>query len=283
MSNTRKIGVMADCFRLGTLGGIARAAALGADGVQLDAGGFGAAQEKWTPAFRAEARKALQGHGLILSAVCGDLGGHGFEIEGDNPRRVEETQRIMDLAVELGCGILTTHIGCVPPDAAHKRHAVMRSALQALGRYGETIGCRLAIETGPEEPSVLGVFLADMPETVGINYDPANLWMVQHVDPVPWAGRLVRHIFHTHAKDGKFYNYAGGEKIYGFFAEGGIGDLRLSEYFEETPLGKGEVNIPAWVATLDAAGYEGFYTIEREVGESPEADIAEAIRYLRAL
>ena len=71
------------------------------------------------------------------------------------------------------------------------------------------------------------------------------------------------------------------ERIYDFFAEGGIGDLRLEEYFLETPLGEGHVDIAAWISVLRGIGYQGFLTIEREVGENPERDIAQAVRFLR--
>ncbi len=120
-------------------------------------------------------------------------------------------------------------------------------------------------------------------EFVGVNYDPANLVMVLGVDPVAGVETLKGSIFHTHAKDGKMIHYHGPEVVYGFFAEGGIGDLRMEECFLETPLGHGDVDFPAWMAALDAIGYDGYYTIEREVGANPEADIAEAIAFLRKL
>lgn len=41
---------------------------------------------------------------------------------------------------------------------------------------------------------------------------------------------------HTHAKDGVMLQQADTHKVYNFFAEGGIGDLRLDEYFKELPL-----------------------------------------------
>jgi len=71
------------------------------------------------------------------------------------------------------------------------------------------------------------------------------------------------------------------EVIYGYFAEGGIGDLRVGDYFEETPLGKGNVDFDGYLKALKDIGYEGFLTIEREVGDNPVQDIMEAIAFLR--
>jgi len=45
-------------------------------------------------------------------------------------------------------------------------------------------------------------------------------------------------------------------------------------------LGQGDVNFPRYIAALDAIGYQGFYVIEREVGEDPAEDIVEAKRFL---
>lgn len=280
----RKIGIMADCFQVDILEGIRKAAKLGADAVQIYVGGRGAVAERWTKDYRDIVRKTLQDNGLVVSAMCGDMGGHGFGIAKDNDWRIEETARMMTLTRELNCDILTTHIGVIPPDSAHPRYAVLQDALSKLALEGAKEGCRVAIETGPEAPETLRGFLATMPNGfVGVNYDPANLVMVLGVDPVAGVETLKGSIFHTHAKDGKMIRYHGPEVVYGFFAEGGIGDLRMEECFLETPLGQGNVDFPAWMAALDAIGYDGYYTIEREVGANPEADIAEAIAFLRKL
>ena len=53
-----------------------------------------------------------------LSALCGDLGGHGFEIYKDNADRIERTNRIVDLACEFETSVVTTHIGVIPADAS---------------------------------------------------------------------------------------------------------------------------------------------------------------------
>jgi sugar phosphate isomerase/epimerase len=71
--------------------------------------------------------------------------------------------------------------------------------------------------------------------------------------------------------------------IYDFFAEGGIGDIRLEDYFAEKPLGQGAVDFAGYRKALSQIGYEGFLTVEREVGLEPERDIKEAVSFLKAL
>ena len=47
------------------------------------------------------------------------------------------------------------------------------------------------------------------------------------------------------------------------------------------PLGEGDVPWPRYLKTLKDIGYDGYLTIEREVGENPAADIAVAATFLR--
>ena len=56
----------------------------------------------------------------------------------------------------------------------------------------------------------------------------------------------------------------------------------MEDYFLETPLGDGAVDFVAWVSALKEIGYDGFYTIEREVGSDPTVDIQKAVDFLKA-
>lgn len=276
-----KIGVMLDSFRMSFADGARAAAELGADGVQIYAvtGDFcpEMPEEK-----KEECRRILKENGLVVSALCGDLGGHGFEREADNPARIEKTKAIMDMALEFGTRVVTTHIGCVPHDTADPMYAVMQNALRELGEYGEQIGVSLAIETGPEPTAVLAKFLAPLPASVAVNYDPANLVMVTGDDPVAGVANLADRIVHTHVKDGLRLKESDAREVYGAFAEGGIECEKLGEYFCETPLGEGGVPMDAYFEALRAAGFDGFLTVEREVGGNPYADIKIAVDYLKA-
>ena len=74
-----------------------------------------------------------------------------------------------------------------------------------------------------------------------VNFDPANFVMVTDQDPVEGVEILKDYIVHTHAKDGVMLQKTDPQVIYDFFAEGGIEDMRMSDYFLETPLGDGKV------------------------------------------
>ena len=199
-----KIGVMVESFRAGLDGGLAAAAELGADGVQVYATGDEMSPEALDASARGDLKKRLADMELEFSALCADLGGHGFQIAEDNPRRIESSRKIVDLALDLGCDVVTTHIGVVPGDKAHPRYAVMAGACEQLGRYAQGAGATFAIETGPEPSAVLRAFLDDigLPGGLGVNFDPANLAMVIAEDIPAAVERLGPYIVHTHAKDG---------------------------------------------------------------------------------
>ena len=51
--------------------------------------------------------------------------------------------------------------------------------------------------------------------------------------------------------------------------------------FIEVPLGEGSVPFPAYLKALEDIGYNGFLTIEREVGDDPAKDIRAAVEFLK--
>ncbi|MFH0910404.1 MAG: sugar phosphate isomerase/epimerase family protein [Planctomycetota bacterium] len=277
-----KIGVMSDSFRVAPREGIRMAGKLGADGIQLYTVHGEMAPERLDRATRAEFKSFCRGLGLEFAALCGDLGGHGFELADENPHKIERTKRILDLASDLGARVVTTHIGVVPPDAASRKYGLMRAALKELGDYAASKGATLAIETGPEPARRLKGFLdAVGSRGLGVNLDPGNLVMVTAEDPVAAVRILGEYIVHTHAKDGVQHRPCDPVQVYNAFAEGGVEGFDFGKYFGETPLGEGSVPWDAYLDALTAAGYKGFLTIERETGRNPAADIREAVAFLR--
>ena len=276
-----KIGVITDCFKKTHTEGIEKAAALGLDGVQIYAttGEFSPALSQ---AEKDEYKRLLKEKGLVVSALCGDMGGYGFEIEKDNADRVEKTKRIIDLAVEFASKVVTTHIGVIPDDKSHPRYKVMLSALTECGLYAKERGVTLAIETGPEKATTLLQFLQDTKGGVGVNLDPANFTMVTGQDAVEAVGILKDYIVHTHAKDGKMLDKnQNPTDVYHAFAVGGVDALNACKGFQELPLGDGDVAWNDYLQALKNIGYDGFLTIERECGDDPTADIVMAVDFLK--
>jgi L-ribulose-5-phosphate 3-epimerase len=277
-----KIGVIVDSFRLPIKDAINKAQEIGAEGIQMYAVSGDMAPENLSAKDRRDLLSYIKDHGLVVSAVCGDLGGHGFAIKEDNPSRIERSKRILDLAKDLETGVVTTHIGVIPESPEHERYKILAEACDKMGNYADQLGGSFAIETGPEKAIVLKTFLDSLSSSgVRVNYDPANFLMVTGDDPVQGVYTLKDYIVHTHAKDGRMLKQTDPEIIYNFFAEGGIEDLRLEDYFLETPLGQGTLNFARYHQALRDIGYDGFLTIEREAGADPACDIQEAVAFLK--
>ena len=235
--------------------------------------------DKLNAAARKDFLAQVRDQGLEISAVCGDLG-HGFGDPHKNPDLVARSKRILDLSLEWDCGIVTTHIGVVPEDSSHPRYRIMQEACGELARYADSVGAKFAVETGPETAVTLKGFLDSLKSHgVSVNLDPANLVMVTGDDPVRAVHTLKDYIVHTHAKDGKRIYYRAPEEVYGIVHT----DKLESPSFAELPLGEGNVDFPAYLNALRQIGFQGYLTIEREVGDQPEADIRKAVDFLRAL
>ena len=80
--------------------------------------------------------------------------------------------------------------------------------------------------------------------------------------PVEGADLLGPYVVHVHAKDAMATD--DGQR-------------------KEVPLGEGQIDWPKFVANLRKHGFDGFFAIEREVGENPVRDIQVALDFLRTL
>ncbi len=278
-----KIGTLADWFGVGLLEGIRESQRCGAQGVQIYAWNELSPLQATSGQIR-EVKSVAAECGQEITALCAELGGHGLEIAADNPKKLEYLRRTIDMAGELNCNIITTHIGIVPEDSASEKYRVMQEACSEIGLYAKQRGAFVAVETGPEPVARLCGFLDSCEGSMAVNYDPANLVMVTNDDEVQGVYTAGSRIVHTHAKDGVCNFFAGCETVYGIFADGGIEALNtVSTYFTETPLGQGKVRWLPYLTALKETGYRGFLTIEREVSHNAGADIRLAFSFLNEM
>ncbi|WP_144933847.1 sugar phosphate isomerase/epimerase [Paenibacillus sp. 32O-W] len=288
MKLTNKIGVIVDSFGIGVREGLKKAKEVGAEGVQIYAVKGEMDPANLNAAARRELKDYIESLGLEISALCGDLGGHGFQDKSENPAKIEKSKRILDLAMDLGTNVVTTHIGIVPNDRNSEVFAVMQEACEELSQYASSMNAYFAIETGPETAEHLKSFLDTLSSKgVSVNFDPANMVMVTGDDPVQGVKLLKDYIVHTHVKDGIRYKEVDPREIYGALGyepmdHGKIAQMVASgEIFKEVPLGEGKVDFDAYFAALQEIGYQGYLTIEREVGDQPEVDIRKAVEFIK--
>jgi L-ribulose-5-phosphate 3-epimerase len=251
-----QVGVFADNLGLGVREGIRKASEIGADGIQIFTTRGEMLPENLGAAQRRELRDFVASLGLVLSATCSDFG-HGLVDEAHNRVLLPQIKANIDLAVDLGTRIITTHIGRVPENRSDPIWGVLARALNEIGAYAEQRGVALATETGPEPGSTLAELLEALDtKAIRVNFDPAN-FIIYGYDYQQALQDLGPYIVHTHAKD----------------AAVGKG---------EVPLGQGDVAWPWYIATLQSLGFDGFYTIEREAGPDPLGDVRQAIAFLRS-
>ncbi|MCQ2431511.1 MAG: sugar phosphate isomerase/epimerase [Clostridia bacterium] len=252
-----KIGAMLNSFRRPTFAeNLEAAASLGIDGVQ-----FYVSDDLPDETVK-DYLSRIHDKGMVFSALCGDIG--GYTDADANKEKVERFKRILNLSKKLECGIVTTHIGKVPePDQNPELYQILYDACKSIADHAASIGATFAIETGPEKAPLLKRFLDDLDSKgIGVNLDPANLVMCSCDDPAAACATFGKYIVHTHAKDG--INLGEGKWL-------------------EVPLGQGGVHFDTYLPALHKSGFDGFLTIEREVGETPEKDIGMAVDFLRAM
>jgi L-ribulose-5-phosphate 3-epimerase len=181
------------------------------------------------------------------------------------PARRDLTIAAGGLARELGCQVLTTHIGFIPPPNDASYPVICKRLSEVLTSLGE-LGITLLMETGQEPASELLQFLNDLhAKNLGVNFDPANMILYGAGDPIDAIKTLGKHIKHVHVKDAVRSNMPG------------------VEWGEEVAFGDGEVPHAQFLLALDSIGYTGPLVIEREAGDDRVEDVRYAIETLAEL
>jgi sugar phosphate isomerase/epimerase len=276
-----KIGLVTDSLRLPFDEAVSFAAALGVDGIQPYVVSGGLAAWDLAPVRRRELRARVVEAGLEFSALCGDLGG-GFTQANDTPLRWERMKAVFGLAAEWGAPVVSGHIGVIPTACNTERNRLVE-VLRRVGTLARAAGVRYAVETGPEPAGVLRGFIEEVSDPgVQVNFDPANLVMVQGESAAEAVAELAPHIVHFHAKDGRRLRPLDPVRLYQGFADLDAAFLQsLDSYFVETPLGEGDVRFPRVLSALQRIGYRGYLTVEREAGDRRQADVRQAVASLR--
>lgn len=278
-----KIGVIVESFRLPFREGVEAAAKIGAAGIQAYATYGHLGYDTSSDEHLKEALDIVKSNGLVFSAICGDFG-QGFADPEKNPFNIDRSKRVLELAKKLECNVVTTHIGTVPEEECETKEN-MRKACRELAIYADSIGSAFAVETGPEKAKVLCDFLDSLGAGgVRVNFDPANLVMVAGDRPETAVHELGKYIVHTHAKDGIKLDGSLPADInltIGDEAKDHDALLAMGQSYIELPLGQGGVNFDTYLPELAKTGFDGFLTIEREVGDNPAADIIMAADFLR--
>ena len=281
-----EIGILAQRFRLPWQDSVALASLTGVSGVQLYVRTPFEELLKWDSYERREAVKYCEKFHMKIFSLCAEVGGFGFREREKNPHNIDWIKRSIDLALDLGCNIVTSHIGVIQTSANSPFRQAQLDALREIGQYAASRNCYMAIETGPEKGKIMRDFLLELDTPgIGINLDPGNMAMVTGEAPQETVKALAPWIVHTHIKDGKHFLDCDPEDIYRAFATGGIQQLiaETGKIFVETPVGEGDVDYPKYIQSLKDINYDGALVIERERTDHSFEEVCECVYFLKQL
>jgi sugar phosphate isomerase/epimerase len=180
--------------------------------------------------------------------------------------RIEKTRAIIDFAHAIGVSTVAAHIGFIPEDRSDPDYQELVGALQGICDYAAANGRNFCLETGQETAKALLGFIRDVDRpNLKVNFDPANMILYGTGEPIAALELVGAYVAGVHCKDGTW-------------------PVEKHKLGTEVPLGRGEVGIERFIATLKEIGYKGALTIEREIsGEEQKKDIRAAIELLNSL
>jgi len=219
-------------------------------------------------------RKALDEHDLEISNINafmhhadGDTY-HPTWIEDDpalRAKRIDYTLRCIALADKLGASTISTEPGG-PLDGMSREEGlrIFREGLSAVEGRAREKGVRILIEPEPgllieNSTQFLELFKDLDPAVFGLNFDVGHFYCVSEA-----PSDLIRQLKNT------FYHFH-------------LEDIAASREHYHLMLGKGAIDLPDVLKTIDGIGFEGFVTVELYTYEEhPEEAAREAFRYLQA-
>jgi sugar phosphate isomerase/epimerase len=186
----------------------------------------------------------------------------GYADPTDLDRRMEATVAAMKLASQLKARILVCDLGRIP-EAGSPAMENLSEVVMALGGHGNRLGVQIAAQTRFDSFDQVAEFLTALPEgSLFLDLHPAKLMAEGH-SPSEFVSALGRYVAHLHAADG-VRDFATGQNL-------------------EVELGRGSADFPSLLGQLEEFEYRGWVTVERQQSSKTTDDVANAVKYLRAM
>lgn len=215
-------------------------------------------------------REQLNQMGVQCTAVFGGFEGESYAdiptvvqtvglVPADTRQsRLQEMLEISDFAHWLGCDTVALHLGFIPHDPEADGYADIVDVTRQLCDHCAGHQQFLHLETGQETAEGLLEFIKQVDrENLKINFDPANMILYGTGEPIEALRSVGAHVRSIHCKDGTWSDQPG------------------ETWGAEVALGKGDVGMEKYLQTLKEIGYDGPLTIEREIPQDPERQLAE--------
>ncbi len=256
-----KIGVPIIALQLPLRKALHTVAEMGVEAVEIDARNDPNFVELSRTGVR-EVRKLLEDLNLRISCVRYKTR-RGYDTLADLERRIDATKRAMTLAYDLGCNVVANYIGRIPATNDHPAFSTLVDAISDLGRHGQRCGAMLAAETaGDDADSWQRLFAALPTAALMVDLNPAAI-VLNSQSPREVTAAVAEYVTHVHASDATRDVTAGRGIV--------------------TELGQGSAEFPELLGILEEKQYRGYITVVAEATDYPREEIANSVRYLRAL
>lgn len=161
------------------------------------------------------------------------------------------------IAHQLGLNLVTYHAGFIPEDDSAERDTMIDRVKAIADVFGE-YEIPTALETGQEHAqTLLDLFADPRLNTIGINFDPANMILYGMDDPAVAIELLKNHIVQVHMKDAVPTQIPG-------------------TWGNEVPAGQGAVDWEHFFRIVQSIPKPISVVIEREAGDKRVEDIITA-------
>ena len=218
-------------------------------------------------------RAACEETGMEVTAITAGFRGQKYNnVDGPDTlglvppalreERVALLKHFSDAVQPTGIENIVLHIGFIPDDETDPVYVSFIETMKDVCAYLKGNGQNALVETGSELASTLRRTIGDIgADNFGVNFDTANVILYGKSNPLDCVELFGDRVRACHLKDGVWPN-------------------RDESLGHETPMGEGQVNFPVLIRRLKEKGFNGPWTIEREVS-GPEQD--EGIRKAIAL
>jgi len=215
--------------------------------------------EDFTRTAVREIRKNLSDRNLLLAGARFRTR-RGFDDPTGLEKRLEQTQKSMELTCQLGGNVTIIRLGHVPKEKTSPDWQIMREVIGELCRFGERAGTVVAAEAERSPPEDFLKLLDGIPQGgFGVDINPGEL-AVHGFEPVSTIQTLGSRIVTFHATDATS-------------RPGGYG-------YEIVPLGRGDLDYPAILSALEGTEFTGCIVLRPCGDQDPLGEIRRAKEFI---
>jgi len=247
---------------------VERVGATGARAVQLALAGIAENPGVWSETFTRLADAGVEVASGMLETVGEDYSTldairatGGVVPDATWPATQARAIEVARVAGRHKVGLVTFHAGFIPHESGAERDKLF-ARLREIARIYRDHGARIAFETGQESADTLAHALDLLgDDTIGVNFDPANMILYGMGDPVAAVARLAPRIAQVHVKDA-------------------LPTATAGTWGSEVRVGTGSVDWSAFLAAIGRVPATVRLAVEREAGDDRVGDIRAAIELL---